>query len=175
VGATSDALEEAGKNSVPIFSTNVIYTLLENYSKWVESEKEKEKILFAKSIIRPAKLFVLPKHCFRVSKPAIFGVEVLGGTLRPGYVLMNSSGEELGEIKNIQLERKSIEEAPSGAKVAISVEGVFLGKNVKEKDTLFSSISKKGAKELRERYYSYLSDEEKSILEEIERIMGASL
>jgi hypothetical protein len=49
---------------------------------------------------------VLEGFVFRASKPAIFGVDVLGGKIRKGYRLMNENGEVVGEVREIQREKE---------------------------------------------------------------------
>ncbi len=74
-----DAEEEAAANNIPIFKEPIIYNLINNYLEWVRtSAKPKAKQEF-EALVKPGKIMVLPGCIFRRAKPAIFGVEVLGG------------------------------------------------------------------------------------------------
>src|SRR5439155_649934 len=77
-------------------------------------------------IAYPAKLLFLPDHSFRASKPAIFGVRVLGGRIRTGESLMRQDGRSLGRIKAIRSGEKSLDGAGQGQEVAISVDGITI-------------------------------------------------
>jgi translation initiation factor 5B len=53
-------------------------------------------------LIWPAKFRILPGFVFRQTKPAVFGVEVLAGRVRPKVSLLTTDGREIGEIKGIE-------------------------------------------------------------------------
>ncbi|MDD5095889.1 MAG: hypothetical protein PHY95_00005 [Candidatus ainarchaeum sp.] len=107
---------------------------------------------------------------FRLSKPAVFGIEVMGGKLRRGVRLMNASGEDLGGVKGIQNEGKGIEEADAGLKVAISSEDIVLGKDVREGDILYTAMGKGQVFKWEEKSEG-LGESEKLVLEEIKKIV----
>ena len=70
----------------------------------------------------PVKLQVLPGFVFRRSRPAVVGVKVLSGQLRPGVRLMSIRGEEVGMLRSLQRENESVKEAEEGAELAASIE-----------------------------------------------------
>ncbi len=92
------------------------------------------------SITLPAKIKLLKGMTFRVSNPAIVGVEVLFGTLKPG-VKLQSNHKEVGIIKAIQSENISIEKAQRGEKVAVSIDGPIVGRQIKEGDELTTNLN----------------------------------
>ena len=118
----------------------------------------------------PGKIKVLDGYVFRVSKPAIFGVDVLAGRVKKEYRLMNGSGEVVGEIREIQREKEKVEEAAAGEQLAISCDGIIIGKNVNERDVLYTYMT---ADELKawEGQLSMLNDPERAVLEEIRRML----
>jgi len=91
-------------------------------------------------LILPAKIQVLPGFIFRRSKPAIVGVRVLAGKIKPNTPLMNSKGVSLGIIKSIQSEGKSLEEAVAGMEIAISITKGVVGKNIDEGEILYVDL-----------------------------------
>ncbi|MEM2004914.1 MAG: translation initiation factor IF-2 [Zestosphaera sp.] len=139
VKAPPDIEELAVSEGVKIFKGNIIYKLIEEYENWVAEEKAKESYRKALEVVFPAKFQVLPGYVFRRSNPAIVGVKVLGGTIRPGYRIMRADGKPLGKIHQIQLKGKTLHEARSGAEVAISIEGdVLVGRHLDEGDVIYT-------------------------------------
>ncbi|MCD6549789.1 translation initiation factor IF-2 [Candidatus Micrarchaeota archaeon] len=171
VGVTEDARETAKKEEIPIIESNVVYDLVDRYKIWVKEEKEREKRMLEANIQWPAKIKVLSGCCFRVSKPAVFGIEVIGGKIKPGYTLMTEDGKIIGKIKGIQSEGNSIQEAVGGMQVAISMDDVVFGKDVTEDSTLYSYIPLNQIRILTERFGTELNEREKDILKEVNRIL----
>jgi len=167
-----DARQTAKEEHVKLFEEKVIYYLIENYKQWKQEEKEAERKKAFQTIPLPARIQVLENHCFRVSSPCIFGVEVLVGRIRKGTRLMTESGVSIGEIKSIQKEKESVDEAKRGDSVAIAVQGPYFGRQVKEKFVLYTEIDRNNVKTLEEKYGQALSDEEKELLQVIKKIRG---
>ncbi|MBI5553334.1 MAG: translation initiation factor IF-2 [Candidatus Diapherotrites archaeon] len=162
------AQEEAEKKGVPIISGNVIYHLLEEYQKWAAQEKEKEKKELLEQTVYPARVSVLPGCIFRKSKPAVVGVHVQVGRLRPGIQLMKK-GNVIGTLRQIQRQNETVPEAVSGEQVAISVEKAEAGKDILEGDELFSYIPLRQFARLQEARNTFNSAEQE-LLEEIKNI-----
>lgn len=170
VEVMDEARAEAEGSGVPIIWSNVIYKFIEDYEEWKKEEREREKKELEAELPWPAKIKVLKGFFFRLSKPAVFGIEVQGGKLRKGTRLMDGSGTDLGEVKGIQEEGKAIEEAEPGKKVAISSDEIVLGKDVKEGDTLYTAMGKAQVFRWEEKGES-LGEGEKLVLEEIKKIV----
>ena len=132
--------EEANKKEIAIFESDVIYQLEEDYKKWKEEEEKKEKEEQLNEHIYPAKIKILPGHLFRASKPAVVGVQILEGIIKSNYPLINEKGKPIGKIKSIQKEKQKVEKAEKGGKVAISIEGGIVGKNIQENQVLFTDV-----------------------------------
>ncbi len=137
------AAEEAAKRGIRIFENNVVYRLLEDYEKWVQGEKGSERKQKLSTLVLPAKFEVLQGFVFRNSGPAIVGVKVLEGRIRKGIEVMNSEGKVLGRLMAIQQEGKPVEEAEKGMELAVSINGAVVGRNLFEKDELYSFIPPK--------------------------------
>ncbi|BES82616.1 translation initiation factor IF-2 [Pyrodictium abyssi] len=166
-----EAEAEAEKHEIKIFQHNVIYQLLEDFEKWYREQIEAEKRKELEQLIRPGKIRIIPGYVFRRSNPAIVGVEVLGGVIKPGYPLMREDGKRIGTIHQIQDRGKTVQEARAGMAVAISIRGhVLVGRHIDEGDVLYTDIPEKHAIMWLTKYKSELSDDEKVVLKEIIKI-----
>lgn len=152
---------------VVIFSSNIIYRLLEDYEKWKEEQKKLSEKQMLATVTRPCRMRVLPGCVFRQSKPAVFGVEIQAGFLKPGFKL-KVGDKVVGRVKEIQLQGKNVDEAKTGDKVALSMEGVVVGKHVKVGDVLETNLRPQDLRIL-ERIKDKLTDDEKQLLEELEK------
>jgi len=174
VKALPEAEEILAREGVKVFYNNVIYRLIEDYEKWVAEEKKREVENKLARVVRPGKIRILPGFVFRRSDPAIVGIEVLGGVIKPGYPLMRMDGRYIGEIMQIQKMGKPVKEARKGDEVAISIRGnVMVGRHVKEGDVLYTDIPIYHAKVLVQELRSALSEDEIEVLREILRIKAA--
>ena len=175
LGFDSKVLPEAKEyiGNVPIFVSGIIYEVIDNYANWAVSKKEEDERTALSSLTRPCKLKVLPGSFFRRSGPAVFGVEIVGGTLKPKVKLMSSDGKELGNVGQIQDKGESLAEVKAGEKVAISVDGPTLGRQIKENDLIFTYPRSHEAKLLRTKLMGSLTQDELDALNEIVSIRSA--
>ncbi len=162
-----DALDEANNKGIKIFSENVIYNLIRVYKEWVEEEKRKEEQYLFTAITFPSKFKVMKGFIFRKSKPAIFGVEILEGRLRQKSQIMDSNGNDIGIIHQIQDKNQSIEEARKGMEVAVSMQEPVIGRHINEEDILYAYPKSEDAALLLTKFKNRLSEEELRLLEEI--------
>jgi translation initiation factor 5B len=158
-----DALEER-KDEVKVFSNDVIYKLIEDYKAWSEEKKIELDKESRREIAYPAKLLYLENCTFRLSKPAIFGVRILAGRISIGKKLLKEDGRSIGKIKSIQSKNESLKEAIMGDEVAIAMDGITLGRQIKEGDVLYIDIPESHIKLLKN---AELSVDEKEALERI--------
>ena len=157
------------EKEVKIISGDVIYKLLEDLEKWREETNrkiEREKMM---GLVGLCKLEILHKYVFRNSKPAIFGVKVLGGKLKSGISLINEQGEKIQRVKAIQDKNQSIQEATSGMEIAISLPGISFDRQLKDSKFLYSDMSETQFREFKKNK-ELLSGEEIKILQEIAEI-----
>ena len=110
---------------------------------------------------------ILRDNVFRVSKPAIVGVRVLAGRIRPSQGLIKEDGREVGRIKSIQSEGKSLAEAIAGSEVAISIDDVTVGRQIDVEDVLLVDIPESHAHELQNHQ---LKQDELEVLEQVKII-----
>jgi len=160
----------AGK--IKILKDEVIYKLIENLRKFQEEKRkeiEREKLMSLASI---CKLKILPQYVFHNSNPAIFGVLVEAGNARQGIQLIDENGEEVGKIKAVQSEGKTIEKARAGEEVAISIPGIAFDRRLKDIEYLYSDIGEKQFRDFKDNK-SFLSSDEISVLQKIAQIKRA--
>jgi translation initiation factor 5B len=163
-----EAREAARASGVKIFEEKVIYRLIEEYEEWVRKQKEEERRKALDQLVRPGKFRILPGYVFRRSEPAIVGIEVLGGIIKPGYPVMNEKGRRLGVIKAIKERDRSLPEARPGMAVAISIEGkVLIGRHVDEGDVVYTDVPADHAMKLITEFRDLISDDEIDVLKEI--------
>jgi translation initiation factor 5B len=169
IGFNSQPSQEAetmAKNgNIKILTSDIIYRLIEDYEKWTKEEAENIRKEEVECLPRPGKIKLLPGCVFRASNPAIIGCEVTGGYLKAGCSLMKD-GKSVGEIKQIQSQGQNIEFAKNGDKIAISIIGPTLGRQINESDVLFSEINSEQYKSLKKNE-QFLTDTEKQVLGEI--------
>jgi len=154
-----------GDKTVKILANDVIYKLIEDLGAWREqrgNEITREKM---ESLTFPCKLKVL-RYVFRQTKPAIFGVSVLGGKLKTDINIMNEKGKVLDRVKAIQDKKESLKEVKSGVDVAISLPSVNYQRQLYEGELLYSDLTEFGFRKLKANK-KLLSQEEIKILQEI--------
>jgi translation initiation factor 5B len=166
-----DAQEEAKNRKIRIFQHNIIYHLIDDYTGWLKSEQEKRLLKEFDKLLKPAKIKLLPGYVFRRAKPAIVGVEILAGQIKPKVPLVNAKGKDLGEIMQIQDKGKAISEAKTGMQVAISMEKPVVGRHINEGDILYVKVPENHAKMLLTKFQNRLSSEELDVLNELVTIM----
>jgi translation initiation factor 5B len=158
--------------NVKVFEEKVIYNLIINYKNWREEKLSSERKEAFSKLTLPAKLYVMPNNCFRVSNPCIFGVEIREGRIRKENRLMNVKGEMIGEIRSIQVEKEAVEEAKKGQEVAIAIDGPYFGRQINYKEILLTDISGGEIEAIEKKYLQSLSEGEREVLTEIKKIKG---
>jgi len=175
VKVTKEAELEALKEGVKIIVGNITYRIIEEYLAWKREVEEKERLKQLESLVRPAKIRVLPGYIFRRSEPAIVGIEVLGGVLKPGVPLMREDGRRIGVVMQIQDRGEAIKEARAGMQVAISIRGnVMVGRHIDEGDVLYTDVPEQHARMLLKEFRRDISSDEEFVLKEIIEIKRKS-
>jgi translation initiation factor 5B len=160
-----DARDFLQDSSVKVFTSDVIYRLIEDYQKYVKEQQEQAEKKIFETIIRPGKFKILPGCVFRQSKPAVVGVRVLGGVVRTNADVMLENGSVVGKIKGLQSEGENIPSAKVGKEVAMAIEGATVGRQIKEEDVLYINVPERHAKVLEHEIYNSLSTDEKETLD----------
>jgi translation initiation factor 5B len=160
-----DAISEIQKTSVPVFQSDVIYSILENYDEWVDEQKMKMEQERLEAVIRPGSIRILPDCVFRQSKPAIVGVQVVGGVIRTQVPLIRDDGASAGIIKGIQEHNENIGSATVGMEVAVAIDGPTVGRQIHEGDILYVNIPEKHARIVEQELKPRLAEDERETLE----------
>src|SRR3989344_5308486 len=166
-----DAKETAEKDKIVIISKNVIYHLIDDYEELVKSKQQAKHMKTIESLNWPAKFKILPDHTFRISKPAIVGISMLVGKLKIGGKLMDAQGHEFGELKSIELDGEKVKELKAGLEAAIAISGtnVVVGRQIHEKEVLYSAMSETNFRALKAKK-ELLSADEIKLMQEIAEI-----
>jgi len=149
VDVLDDARQLAEQEDVRIFEHDVIYRLIESYEEYVEEMEQSQQAQVLENITRPARFQILPDHTFRQNDPAVVGVEVLSGTVARNSNVATFEGsapERIGRLKSIQDEGEDVDEARKGDRVAVSIDGPTVGRDIEEGDELWIELPEKHAK-----------------------------
>ncbi len=165
-----DAKEEIIVNGIKVFEGNVIYNLIEEYERWKLDMEAAAKVESMKDITMPGKLELLPHHTFRKSKPAVVGIEVLAGSIKPGVRLVTENNRRVGYIRQIQDQNETLDEAKKGRQIAISIQGPTVGRQIHEGDVLYVDIPSNHAKLLSKEHKNSLSMDQLEVLDELIKI-----
>ncbi|MPL72617.1 Translation initiation factor IF-2 [bioreactor metagenome] len=155
-----------GEVDVKIFSNRVIYKLIDEYLAWQDEMIRAKEAKQFETVVLPAKFSILPGCVFRMSGPAVVGVRVLGGILRPKVSIATREGKIVGEIKQIKLNKETVTEAKEGAEVAVSIDGVTIGRQIDVGETLYVAIPERHVKVLETEMLSHLNAGTVEALEE---------
>ncbi len=140
VATLPEAKEYLQTSDIKTFNSDVIYRLIDEFRKWETDQRalaEKKKF---EEIVRPGKIRFLPNCTFRQSKPAVIGVQVMGGFIKPGVTLIKSDNSKVGVVKQIQERNENISIATQGKEVAISVDGPTAGRQINEGEVYFVDV-----------------------------------
>ena len=162
-----DAQEESENNHIRIFNDKVIYSLIDNYTAWVEEDTLHEDDAIFAELTPIAKFTFLKGYVFRNNDPAVFGIRVDVGTLKQKISFMNIKGKKIGQIHQLQEDKKTVESVRVGAEVACSVKGITIGRQIFEEDVFYTLPSSNDVKQLLKKFSYKLSSEEFAVLNKI--------
>ncbi|KAK5702320.1 eukaryotic translation initiation factor 5B, partial [Elasticomyces elasticus] len=166
-----DATELADKMGVKIFTAEIIYHLFDDFTKHMKALQEQKKEESKMLAVFPCVL--RPVAVFNKTDPIVIGVDVIEGNLRMGTpvaaVKMNPVTNvkdiiSLGRVVSIQRDHKDLPICKKGSpSVAIKIESPnqpTYGRQLEEKDTLYSHISRASIDCLKEFYRDEVDKEE---------------
>ena len=152
-----DAEREAHDQRIKIFQNDIIYNLMDEYTTWMEEEREAKARKEFDALVKPGKIEVMEGFIFRRAKPAIFGTLVLRGSISPNTLMINLEGTRVGRITQIQESGEAISVAEEGKEVAVSMPRPIVGRHIKERDVLLVEVPEKDAKLLRDKFSGRLT------------------
>ncbi len=156
-----------------IITNEVIYKIIEDYTAYLSSLKKELEIKELSGLVRPCKFFLLKGYVFRQNNPAIIGAEIEIGQLKSADPIMNKEGKALTTIKAMQDGQENVSLALQGRQLALSMDGVTVGRQIHEGDYLYTDIPEDDFKRLKE-LIKHLSKMEIEILKEIVEIKRKS-
>ena len=166
-----DAEEEAANRGIPIFNHKTIYSLIDDYLQWRNQEEEARLGEEYGRLVKPGKVKFLPGYIFRKAKPAVVGVEVLAGKIKPKNILAKTDGRNVGEVLQIQDKGKAVSEANVGMQVAVSLSKAIVGRHIHEGEVYYVRVPEAHAKVLLTKFQDRLTPEEIEALNEFIEVM----
>lgn len=167
VDVNEDARAAARELDVKIFENDVMYRLIEDYQKWCVERRAQLEVDRRLEVVFPGKVMIMRDHVFRTSKPAIVGVRVLAGRIRPGQGLMKLDGRVVGKIKSIRSGESSLKEAIAGQEVAVAIDEPTVGRQIDVEDVLLVDIPESHVADLAK---FELKQDEIEVLEQVKEI-----
>jgi len=162
-----DAEEEAKIFGIPIFRSDIIYHMIQDYLGWSEEQRAAGVKAELEILVRPCKAKVLPGFIFRRSKPAVVGVEIITGRLKPKWPLIAGSGKKLGDVQRIQDKGNDLQEAVVGMQVAVSIEDAVVGRNIGEGEILYADVPERHLKTLVTKFPGELTEGDQETIKEL--------
>ncbi|KAL8631407.1 hypothetical protein Q9189_002917 [Teloschistes chrysophthalmus] len=178
VKVDKEAQAYADEVGVKIFTADIIYHLFDDFTKHmaqlVEQKKEDSKLL----AVFPCVLS--PVAVFNKKDPIVVGVDVTEGNLRlltpiaavrTNPVTNVKEIVSLGRVQSIERDHKQIPICKKGQpSVAVKIEGPnqpMYGRQLEEKDVLYSMISRQSIDTLKEFYRAEVSNEEWALVKRL--------
>jgi translation initiation factor 5B len=170
VSALPDALARASDLGIMINENNIIYKKIEDYDEWVKELREREKKEELDLLVRPARIRLIPGTVFRQNKPAVIGVAIMEGIIKPKVQLLNKEGETVGVVRGVQDKGENIPSAGKGREVAAAIDGPTIGRQIKEGEVLIVDVPESHAKLILKKYKGEISAGELEVLEELKEL-----
>jgi translation initiation factor 5B len=171
VKVDKEAQAYADEVGVKIFTADIIYHLFDDFTKHMaqltEQRKEESKLLAVfPCVLRPVAIF-------NKKDPIVIGIDVIEGSLKlttPVAAVKSNpvTGAKeiinLGRVQSIERDHKALNVCKKGQpSVAIKIEGAnqpMYGRQLEEKDLLYSAISRASIDTLKEFYRAEVSNDE---------------
>lgn len=175
VKVDKEAHELADQMGVKIFTAEIIYHLFDDFTRHMQdiqaAKKEESKMLAVfPCVLRPVAVF-------NKKDPIVVGVDVIEGNLRintPIAAVKQNSVTglkeifSLGRVTSIERDHKQLPICKKGQpSVAIKIEGAnqpTYGRQLEEKDTLYSHVSRKSIDTLKEFYRDEVEKDEWTLI-----------
>ena len=167
VDLLANAETELESADIKLFTNDVIYQLIEDYETYVEEKQRAQQETVLDKIVRPARFRILPDHTFRQNDPAVVGVEVISGTIQNNRnvgLFEGNEFERVGGLSGIQKQGDDVDEARSGERVSIAIDGPTVGRDIEEGDTLWTEVPEKHAKILEPELKEEITADERETL-----------
>jgi len=170
-----EAVEMAEQMGVKIFTAEIIYHLFDDFTRHMKELQEQRKEDSKMLAVFPCVL--RPVAVFNKKDPIVVGVDVIDGNLRINTpiaaVKVNPTTNQkevisLGRVTSIERDHKQIPICKKGQpSVAVKIEGAnqpLYGRQLEEKDTLYSQISRASIDTLKEFYRDEVERDEWTLI-----------
>ncbi|MBT5343109.1 translation initiation factor IF-2 [Candidatus Woesearchaeota archaeon] len=169
IKVSEDLIELTKSKKLKIITNDIIYKIIQDYEEYLEKLKKDIEMRKLSKLVRPCKFAVLKGYTFRQSNPAIMGVEIEIGQIKTGDPIMNKEGKQITSAKSMQEGKDNISLAEQGKQLAMSMDGVTVGRQVDEGDFLYTDIPEEDFRKLKE-MKKHLSKMEIEVLKEVAEI-----
>ena len=178
VEISQDASKFALENNIKIFKAEIIYHLTDEYDRYLEELKQKQKEAARAQAVFPVKLQYLENQMIHRSKPVIIGVKVISGTLRKGTPI-STIGENprfIGTIDSIQVNKQSVDTANIGQEVAVCIKSPSdwnpcADEDFKPKDYFVTKMNRNSIDLLKDHFRDDLNKDDWSLVVEIKKFL----
>lgn len=180
VKVDKDAKAYADEIGVKIFEADIIYHLFDKFTAHMKALEEQRKEDSKMLAVFPCVL--KPVAVFNKKDPIVVGVDVVEGNLRLltpiAAIKINPVTKvkeiiSLGRVTSIERDHKQIPICKKGQpSVAVKIEGPnqpLYGRQLEEKDTLYSLISRQSIDTLKEFYRSDVSNDEWALIVKLKK------
>ncbi|KAF1992371.1 hypothetical protein K402DRAFT_388028 [Aulographum hederae CBS 113979] len=184
VRVDKDAVAYANDIGVKIFTADIIYHLFDAFTSHMkelaEKKKEESKLLAVfPCVLRPVAVF-------NKKDPIVVGVDVIEGNLRLltpiAAVKSGADGKKeiiaMGRVSSIERDHKQLPICKKGQpSVAIKIEGShqpMYGRQLEEKDTLYSAITRESIDTLKEFYRDEVTADEWQLMRKLKPLFDVS-
>ena len=169
VNVPNEVEEIAKLKNLKLITNNVIYQIIDDYLKHIENLKKEIELKEFSKLVRPCKFAVLKGYTFRQNNPAIVGVEIEIGRIKTGDPIMNIEGKKITSVKSMREGKENVSLAEQGKQLAMSMDGVTVGRQVEEGDFLYADIPEEDFKKLKA-FKDHLTKMEIVVLKEVAEI-----
>lgn len=170
-------LEELAKQkNIKILKSEIIYNLIDEYLEYVELIKLKNKKIH--KVIYPFQLKIIPTCIFTKRSPLILGVEIIRGKLAINSRVFIKTIDiiKLGIITSIEKDKKNVDLAIKGDKVAIKIENTespkVIGRHFQINDIIESFIDKNNISLLKTTFNDDLEEDDWNLIIELQQKLG---
>jgi len=164
-----EEIKEMEKGKIKILKHEVIYKLIEDVVKYQDEKRNEVKRERIMELATIGKSKILHQYVFRNSNPAIFGISVEAGKIKPGIPLINEDGEDVAKVKGVQEKNHKLNEALQGQEVAMSLPGINFERQLQDKNYLYTDLSENQFKKFKDNK-DLLTHEEIQTLQKIAEI-----
>ena len=148
-----DAEKHAKSLGIKIFSSDIIYSLFDSFTKHIDDERIRLRDENSDVAIFPCRIKILPDAIFNTRDPIIIGIIVMEGQLKIGTKLTVDKNQriqdfvDLGVVTSLEFNHRPIEIARVGQEVCIKIDAMggdkkLLGRHFTIGDELISRISR---------------------------------